>query len=150
MSSSKSTLHRTFGIDVSSHGDLTGTSLDPTVNLEVIGVGLSRTGTTSVQAALTKLGFAPSHQVRRLLLTFPHQPGLTTFARVWTFSAPSSVPKTSSICTRKYSLASGTQAIPSLPTAYASSCADTDLRPTSPPISSYKRYIQRIRMPNTY
>lgn len=63
MSSTKSTLHKVFGIDVAAHGDLTGTTLDPNVNLEVIALGLSRTGTTSLQLALTKLGFGPSHQV---------------------------------------------------------------------------------------
>lgn len=62
MSSTKCTLHKTFGIDVAAHGDLTGTEFDPTVNLEVISLGLSRTGTTSLQLALTKLGLGPSHQ----------------------------------------------------------------------------------------
>lgn len=63
MSSTKSTLHKAFGIDVAAHGDLTGKTLDLQVNLEVIALGLSRTGTTSLQLALTKLGFGPSHQV---------------------------------------------------------------------------------------
>lgn len=62
MASSKSNLHKIFHIDARAHGDLTDTKLDPNVNLEVIGLGLSRTGTTSLQAALTRLGYAPSHQ----------------------------------------------------------------------------------------
>ena len=71
MSSTKSGLHRAFGIDVAAHGDLTGTKRDPNVNLEVIGVGLSRTGTTSLQAALTKLGYTPSHQGVDLFRSVP-------------------------------------------------------------------------------
>ncbi|KAK3627906.1 hypothetical protein LTR22_022571 [Elasticomyces elasticus] len=62
MSSSNSRLHRTFGVDAAAHGDLSTTKLDPTINLEVICLGLPRTGTTSLQAALTILGFGPCHQ----------------------------------------------------------------------------------------
>ena len=62
MSLTKIALHRTFGVDIAAHGDLTGTQLNPDANLEVISLGLPRTGTTSLQAALTKLCFAPSHQ----------------------------------------------------------------------------------------
>lgn len=61
MASTKSTLHRAFGIDVAAHGDSTGTTLDANSNLEVISLGLSRTGTTSLQLALGKLGFALCH-----------------------------------------------------------------------------------------
>lgn len=56
-------LHRAFGIDVSSQDDPDPQDLDPKVNLEVIGLGLPRTGTTSLSVALTKLGFAPTHGV---------------------------------------------------------------------------------------
>ncbi|GAB1741946.1 hypothetical protein NU219Hw_g7346t1 [Hortaea werneckii] len=61
MSSTKNPLHRLFGIDASGHGDHLDLKLDQTANLEVISLGLSRTGTTSVQFALDKLGFAPCH-----------------------------------------------------------------------------------------
>ncbi|KAI7236869.1 hypothetical protein KC330_g3463 [Hortaea werneckii] len=61
MSSTKNPLHRLFGIDASAHGDHTDLKLDHTANLEVISLGLSRTGTTSLQFALEKLGFAPCH-----------------------------------------------------------------------------------------
>ncbi|KAI7465107.1 hypothetical protein KC357_g7725 [Hortaea werneckii] len=61
MSSTKNPLHRLFGIDGSAHGDQSDLQLDHTVNLEVISLGLSRTGTTSMQFALEKLGFAPCH-----------------------------------------------------------------------------------------
>ncbi|KAI6870200.1 hypothetical protein KC343_g3400 [Hortaea werneckii] len=61
MSSTKNPLHRFFGLDASAHGDQSGLKLDHTVNLEVISLGLSRTGTTSLQFALEKLGFAPCH-----------------------------------------------------------------------------------------
>jgi len=61
MSSTKNPLHRLFHIDVAAHGDLSATKLDPRVNLAVISLGLSRTGTTSLQVALTKLGCEPTH-----------------------------------------------------------------------------------------
>jgi hypothetical protein len=46
---------------MATQADLTDVKLDLSVNLEVICIGLSRTGTTSLQAALTTLGFAPVH-----------------------------------------------------------------------------------------
>ncbi|KAI7233533.1 hypothetical protein KC343_g3415 [Hortaea werneckii] len=61
MSSTKNPLHRFFGLDASAHGDQSGLKLDHAANLEVISLGLSRTGTTSLQFALEKLGFAPCH-----------------------------------------------------------------------------------------
>ena len=44
-----------------SHGDKSNVKLDPADNLEVISLGLSRTGTTSLQFALDKLDFGPCH-----------------------------------------------------------------------------------------
>lgn len=61
MSSTTNPLHRLFGIDAAHHGDLSQTHFDPTANLEVISLGLSRTGTTSLAEALTILGFGPCH-----------------------------------------------------------------------------------------
>jgi hypothetical protein len=61
MSSTKNRLHRAFKVDLAHHGDHTGTKLDPNVNLKVIGIGLPRTGTTSLQEALQILGFSPVH-----------------------------------------------------------------------------------------
>lgn len=62
MYSAKSTLHKAFGIDVAAHGDLSGTNLDQYVSFQVIALGLSSTRTTSLQAALKRLGFGPLHQ----------------------------------------------------------------------------------------
>lgn len=56
-------LHRAFGIDVSTQNDPEPEELNPKINLEVIGLGLPRTGTTSLSVALIKLGFAPTHGV---------------------------------------------------------------------------------------
>lgn len=62
MSSTKSKIHKLFKVDVAAHGDLTDTKFNPDDSLAVIGLGLSRTGTTSLQLALTKLELGPSHQ----------------------------------------------------------------------------------------
>lgn len=61
MASSKNPLHRLFGVDVPKHGDQSNAVRDPNVNLQVISLGLSRTGTTSLQEALIRLGFGPCH-----------------------------------------------------------------------------------------
>lgn len=61
MSSTKNPLHKAFNIDVKAHGDNTQTGLDLNANLEVISLGLSRTGTTSLAEAFTILGYGPSH-----------------------------------------------------------------------------------------
>lgn len=62
MSSTKNPLHRVFKIDVAGHGR--SENIEPTenVNLETINLRLSRTGTTSVSAALEILVFGPCHQ----------------------------------------------------------------------------------------
>ncbi|RDW91053.1 hypothetical protein BP5796_02218 [Coleophoma crateriformis] len=62
MSSTKNPLHRAFKIDVAAHGRVENVEPIDNVNLQVINLGLSRTGTTSVSAALEILGFAPCHQ----------------------------------------------------------------------------------------
>lgn len=60
MSSTANRLHRAFKVDLAHHGDLTGTKLDASVNLEVICIGISRTGMTSLQEAFNILGFSPA------------------------------------------------------------------------------------------
>lgn len=62
MASTKNSLHKAFGIDVAAHGGDRGIDTDDNVNLKVIGLGLSRTGTTSLSAAFEILGLGPSHQ----------------------------------------------------------------------------------------
>jgi hypothetical protein len=60
MSSTKSPLHKLFNVNAKEHGDsqwYPGSNAE----LEVIGLGLSRTGTTSIRAALDMLGFGPVH-----------------------------------------------------------------------------------------
>ena len=52
MFSTYSSLHTAFDIDVAAHGDLTDTSCDIQVSLQVIALGLVRTDITSLQAAL--------------------------------------------------------------------------------------------------
>ena len=93
MSSSKSSIHKAFNLDVGFHGDLTGTNFDPNVNLEVISLGLSRTGTTSLQLALTKLGFGPSHQGVDLFRSVPRTKAFmrvsqNLIARTWKAGDP--------------------------------------------------------------
>lgn len=61
MASTKNPLHRLFGVDVAYHGDQSDVKRDEKANLGVISLGLSRTGTTSLQEALIKLGFGPCH-----------------------------------------------------------------------------------------
>lgn len=59
--SSQSSLAKFFGIDSSkAHGDSQWFE-DSTAEFEVIGLGLSRTGTTSLREALNMLGFGPVH-----------------------------------------------------------------------------------------
>lgn len=70
MSSTSNPIHRLFRIDVAHHGDLSQTKLD-SANLEIISLGLSRTGTTSLHAALTTLGFGPCHQGVDLFRSVP-------------------------------------------------------------------------------
>ena len=60
MSSTKNSIHQFFNVDAKQHGDSQWFS-DSDAQLEVIGLGLSRTGTTSVRAALDILGFGPVH-----------------------------------------------------------------------------------------
>ncbi|KAK4497337.1 hypothetical protein PRZ48_011788 [Zasmidium cellare] len=67
MSSTKNPLHRLFGIHAPAHGDHSHDERDSNVNLQVISLGLSRTGTTSLQEALVKLGFGPCHAGVELL-----------------------------------------------------------------------------------
>lgn len=62
MSSTKNPLHRAFKVDVAAHGRFENVEPVENVNLQVINLGLSRTGTTSVSAALEILGFGPCHQ----------------------------------------------------------------------------------------
>ena len=71
MSSTTNPVHRLFRIDAAHHGDLSKTKLDMEANLEVICIGLSRTGTTSLHAALTTLGFGPCHQGIDLFRSMP-------------------------------------------------------------------------------
>ncbi|EXJ71863.1 uncharacterized protein A1O5_04364 [Cladophialophora psammophila CBS 110553] len=58
--SSQSHLAKFFGISADEHGDSQWRP-DSTAGFEVIGLGLSRTGTTSLREALTMLGFGPVH-----------------------------------------------------------------------------------------
>lgn len=62
MSSTRNPLHRFFKIDAAQQGDHTKSKFDPNDNLEVVSLGLPRTGTTSLYAALESLGFGPCHQ----------------------------------------------------------------------------------------
>lgn len=71
MSSTTNPLHRLFRIDAAHHGDLSTTTLQTSTNLRVISLGLSRTGTTSLHAALTTLGFGPCHQGVDLFRSMP-------------------------------------------------------------------------------
>ncbi|KAF2169725.1 hypothetical protein M409DRAFT_20140 [Zasmidium cellare ATCC 36951] len=61
MASTKNPLHRLFGIHAPKHGDSSHDERDSNVNLQLISLGLPRTGTTSLQEALIKLGFGPCH-----------------------------------------------------------------------------------------
>lgn len=61
MATSKSRLHRFFGIDAPGHGEHTIKAEDD-VNLKIISLGLSRTGTTSLAAAFDILGLGPCIQ----------------------------------------------------------------------------------------
>jgi len=60
MGSIKNPFHRAFGITAAEHGE---SQWDPKrdADLQVIGLGLSRTGTTSLREALVMLGFGPVH-----------------------------------------------------------------------------------------
>lgn len=69
MSSTRNPLHRLFGIDIAHHGDLSTAVVPQDATLEVISLGLPRTGTTSLHAALTTLGFGPGHQGIELFRT---------------------------------------------------------------------------------
>lgn len=51
-----------FGVDAAEHGRGEAVKPDDNVNLQVINLGLSRTGTTSMGAALEILGFGPCHE----------------------------------------------------------------------------------------
>jgi hypothetical protein len=57
---SQSRLAKMTGMDSAVHGD-SQWSPDSKAELEVIGLGLSRTGTTSLRAALDVLGYGPVH-----------------------------------------------------------------------------------------
>ncbi len=71
MSSTKNPIHRLFRIDAAHHGDLSHTKLNSEVNLQFISLGLSRTGTISLHAALTTLGYGPCHQGIDLFRSMP-------------------------------------------------------------------------------
>lgn len=58
--SSQGRVAKLFGISAEEHGD-SHWSPDSTAEFEVIGFGLSRTGTTSLRQALDMLGFGPVH-----------------------------------------------------------------------------------------
>ncbi|OQV08201.1 hypothetical protein CLAIMM_12511 [Cladophialophora immunda] len=58
--SSQGRLAKFFGISADEHGDSQWRP-DSTAEFEVVGLGLSRTGTTSLREALTMLGFGPVH-----------------------------------------------------------------------------------------
>ena len=58
--SSQGRLARFFGISADEHGDSQWTP-DSTAEFEVIGLGLGRTGTTSLREALNMIGFGPVH-----------------------------------------------------------------------------------------
>ena len=58
--SSQGRLAKMFGISAEEHGD-SQWSPDSTAELEVIGLGLSRSGTTSLREALDMLGLGPVH-----------------------------------------------------------------------------------------
>jgi hypothetical protein len=62
MASTKNRAHKLFKIDAAEHGREEAVKANDEINLEVINLGLSRTGTTSVSAALEILGFGPCHQ----------------------------------------------------------------------------------------
>jgi hypothetical protein len=58
--SSQGRLAKLFGINAEEHGSSQWTP-DSTAEFEIIGLGLSRTGTTSLREALNLLGFGPVH-----------------------------------------------------------------------------------------
>jgi hypothetical protein len=58
--SSQGRLAKFFGISAEEHGDSQWTP-ESTAEFEIIGLGLSRTGTTSLRAALDMLGLGPVH-----------------------------------------------------------------------------------------
>ena len=62
MASSTNRLHRTFGLDAAHHGAHSRVAADGDGELQVINLGLSRIGTTSMHIALEMLGFGPGHQ----------------------------------------------------------------------------------------
>jgi hypothetical protein len=58
--SSQGRMAKLFGFSAEEHGDSQWTA-DSTAEMEVICLGLSRSGTTSVRAALAMLGYDPVH-----------------------------------------------------------------------------------------
>lgn len=76
MASTKSPLHRLFGVDVAEHGDSSDQKLDPDVNLQVISLGMSRTGTSEEYLGKTS---RPQKAVTFMLLwqgaSAEHPPG---------------------------------------------------------------------------
>lgn len=60
MASSQGRLAELFGISAEEHGDAQWHPYSK-AELEVIGLGLGRIGTTSLRAALDSLGFGPVH-----------------------------------------------------------------------------------------
>lgn len=60
MAASTNRLYKAFGITAAEHVE-SNWSADSDANLEVIGLGLPRTGTTSLRAALGLMGFGPVH-----------------------------------------------------------------------------------------
>ena len=147
MASTKNPIHRIFGIDGAAHGDIAGIKLDPSVELQVIDVGLSRTGTTSLQAALTMLGFTPTHGVCILRQLFNE--ACIDISRAWISYARHSVLTISSKSTRKFCQENGKLATQHSRNAFASSCVVTARSRMYPSFRWLSRSIQYSRRRST-
>ncbi|KIX10326.1 uncharacterized protein Z518_01408 [Rhinocladiella mackenziei CBS 650.93] len=80
MASLSNPLHKLFGISAKEHGE---SQWHPNSNaeLEGIGLGLSRTGTTSLREALDDLGFGPVHHAVELYRRPQHNDNMIAFLK---------------------------------------------------------------------